>query len=232
MLNNLLFRLFPPTCLLCGAPGDEGQDLCAGCRADLPVNDRPCRRCALPLPATVSLICGQCQQEPPAFDRIIAPFLYQPPMDYLIKALKFQGRLAFARLLGGLLGRIIAERGEPQPECLLPVPLHPSRLRERGFNQALEIARSAARPAGLMVRSDSLRRIRATTPQTQLAGEARRHNVRGAFAVYRPITARHVAIVDDVVTTGSTINELARLLRTAGVAEIEVWACARTPPRG
>ena len=153
-------------------------------------------------------------------------------MDYLVKALKFQGRLAVARLLGGLLGEIIAERGEPLPEFLLPVPLHPSRLRERGFNQALEIARSAARPSGLTVLPDSLQRIRATPPQTQLDGEARRHNVRGAFAVYRPIAARHVAIVDDVVTTGSTINELARLLRTVGVAEIDVWACARTPPGG
>jgi len=108
-------------------------------------------------------------------------------MDYLIKALKFQGRLAFARLLGGLLGRMIAERGEPLPEMPAPVPLHPSRLRERGFNQALEIARSAARPAGLTVRSDSLRRIRATTPQTQLAGEARRHNVRGPLPFTGPL---------------------------------------------
>lgn len=229
MLNKLLFRLFPPTCLLCGAPGDDGQDLCAGCRADLPVNARACQRCALPL-GGAALSCGQCQQQPPAFDRTIAPFLYQPPMDYLIKALKFQGRLPFARLLGGLLGQRIAERSEPLPECLLPVPLHPSRLRERGFNQALEIARSAAGPLGLTVLPDSLRRIRATLPQTQLDGAARRHNVQGAFAVYRPITARHVAVLDDVVTTGSTTSELARLLRTAGVAEIEVWACARTPP--
>jgi len=146
--------------------------------------------------------------------------------------LKFQGRLAFARLLGGLLDKSIAERTQPLPECLLPVPLHPSRLRERGFNQALEIARSAAGPLGLTVLPDSLRRIRATVPQTHLDGAARCHNVRGAFAVYRPIKARHVAVLDDVVTTGSTTNELARLLRAAGVAEIEVWAGARTPPGG
>jgi ComF family protein len=230
-IKKLQFWLLPPTCLLCGAPGESERDLCAGCHADLPLNSQACQQCGIPLRyASTELICGECQQQPPAFDRTFAPLLYQPPVDYLIKGLKFSGRLAAARLLGEWLGDALQQRVGNLPEYLIPVPLHPSRLRERGFNQSLELARPVARRLGIPLLPQGVRRIRHTQPQTQLAAEARRSNVQGAFAVSRLLQARHVAILDDVITTGSTVNEIARVLRAAGVEEIEVWACARTSP--
>jgi ComF family protein len=228
MINTLLFWLFPPTCLLCGAAGDDRQDLCAGCRDDLPFNPHACACCALPLATDEALICGQCQQNPKAFDRTTAVFRYQPPADFLIKGLKFHSRLPAGRLLGELLGETLAQRSDPLPECLIPVPLHRSRLRERGFNQALEIARPVARRLGIPLLPNGLRRIRHTFPQIELDGKRRLTNVRGAFVVDRPIQARHVALLDDVVTTGSTVEECAKALRRAGVETVEVWACART----
>ena len=228
-IKKLQFWLLPPTCLLCGAPGEGEWDLCAGCRADLPLNSQACQRCGIPLRYTgAELICGKCQQHPPAFDRTFAPLLYQPPVDFLIKGLKFGGRLAAARLLGEWLGEVLQQQGGELPEYLIPVPLHPSRLRERGFNQSLELARPVARRLGIPLLPHGVRRIRHTQPQTQLDVEARRSNIRGAFAVNQPVSARYVAILDDVITTGSTVNEIARVLRAAGVEEIEVWACART----
>ena len=227
--------LFPPTCLLCGEAGEDDRDLCRHCRADLPYNGFACPCCAHPLEAQTqsAVLCGACLRTPPLFDQAYAPLLYQPPVDYLIKALKFGGRLTVARLLGGLLAELLqqqalAKQRGPWPECLLPVPLHPSRLRERGFNQSLELARPLASRLGLELAPALLRRIRPTSPQTGLDAEARRSNVRGAFSLRRDVVFRHVAIVDDVVTTGSTASELARLLRASGVEKIEVWACART----
>jgi ComF family protein len=224
--KKLQYWLFPPICLLCGAAGEGEWDLCAGCRRDFPVNVNPCRRCAMPLGTEAALTCGQCHQRPPFFDLAYAPLLYQPPLDLLIKELKFHGRLAVAHLLGKWLGLALQSRC-PLPEVIIPVPLHPARLRRRGYNQALELARPVARHLGIPLLFDSVRRVRPTAPQSQLDMQTRHSNVRGAFIVNRPLAARHLALVDDVMTTGSTLNELARVLRSAGAREIEVWTCAR-----
>ncbi len=226
-IKKLQLQLLPPTCLLCGAPGESERDLCGGCRADLPGNDPACRRCGMPL-ALGAEICGTCLQQPPPIERSFAPLLYQPPVDFLIKQLKFKGQLACARLLGEWLGAALERRGGPWPEAIIPVPLHASRLRERSFNQSLELARFVAGRLQVALDSATVRRIRHTVPQVELKAAERSGNVRGAFAVVRPIALRHVAILDDVVTTGSTVNEIARVLRAAGVEEIEVWACTRT----
>lgn len=226
-LQKIKFGLFPATCLLCGAAGEGQRDLCANCRQELPVNTHPCLRCAMPLAADAGLICGQCQRQAPVYDSAHAPLLYQAPVDFMVKELKFHGRLAFATLLGEWLAGSLAERGHTLPQAIVPVPLHLSRLRERGFNQALELARPVARRLGVRLLIDDVRRVRPTTPQTQLDAATRRDNVRGAFIVHRPIPSRHVAILDDVISTGSTVSELAGVLRAAGVEKIEVWACAR-----
>jgi len=227
-LKKLQFCLFPPTCLLCGAPGEDGRDLCAGCHADLPCNEHACQRCGMPLASAAVLNCGECQLHPPPYDRTFAPLLYQPPVDYLIKGLKFGGRLAIARLLGEWLGAALQQREIELPEGIIPAPLHPSRLRERGFNQSLELARPVARCLGVPLLLSTVRRTRHTQPQAQLDAAARRSNVQGAFSVTRPVQVRHVAILDDVITTGSTVTEIAKVLKAAGVEEIEVWAVART----
>jgi ComF family protein len=149
-------------------------------------------------------------------------------VDYLLKELKFHHQLTVARLLGDWLGEMLVHRQTPLPECIIPVPLHPARLRERGFNQALELARPIARRCNIPLVTKAVRRIRHTTPQVQLDLKARRGNVRGAFSANQMVLSRHVAVIDDVITTGNTITEVARVLRSAGVEEIEVWSCART----
>ncbi|HEY5791083.1 MAG TPA: ComF family protein, partial [Gammaproteobacteria bacterium] len=145
----------------------------------------------------------------------------------LVTGLKFHGQLAGARLLGGLLAEQLAGDPGPWPQALLPVPLHPRRLRQRGFNQALELARPLARELGLALLPDACVRRRDTAAQSGLERAARRRNVRGAFALPRPLGLHHVALVDDVMTTGQTLEALARVLREDGVEQVEVWCVAR-----
>lgn len=224
-IQSIHSLLFPPTCLLCDAPGAEGSDLCAGCRAELPWNVAACERCAAPLPQPG--LCGACLKRPPRFDGAYAPLLYRPPLDWLLQGFKFNGRLPPGRLCGELLAEAVGRRGVPLPELIVPVPLHPSRLRRRGFNQALELARPVAARLGVPLAPRLCRRVRATATQSLLGAEERRRNVRGAFELAAPLEARHVAIIDDVIATGSTVGELARVLRRAGAERIEVWAVAR-----
>jgi len=220
--------LLPPVCLLCGAPGSSEprlRDLCPACRQALPWAAGQCARCALPLHTSAAL-CGRCQTQPLAFERCLAPFVYQAPLDHLLHGLKFHGRLAQARLLGEVMASWLGEVVDVLPERLIPVPLHASRLRQRGFNQAVELARPIARRFGLSLELDMVRRRRATPPQSELSRQERQKNLKGAFEVLRPLAGR-VVIVDDVMTTGSTAHELARSLLNAGAAQVEVWVCAR-----
>lgn len=227
VLSNLRAFLYPSTCLLCQAQGDGNLDLCADCFKTLPRIDHPCPRCALPLPPGARGPCGGCQKKPPAFDAAVAVLRYESPVDWLTARLKFQGRLAHAQLLGHLLADDLIARGIGRPERIVPVPLHPRRLRERGFNQAREIARVVGRRLGVPVDARSLIRSRHTEAQMSLPARDRRKNVRGAFAVRAPLRARHVALIDDIVTTGSTVGEQARVLKRAGVETVQVWCCAR-----
>lgn len=230
--GRLLRALLPARCLLCGGVGAAGRDLCAGCQADLPRNTTCCARCALPL-AHAAAQCGECLRREPAFCRAWAPFRYGHPLDLLEARFKFRRDLAAGRVLSELF--IESARREPLlplPQCLVCVPLHPSRLRERGFNQALELARPLAGALDIPLDLDLLRRTRPTAAQTGLDARERRRNLRGAFAVVeRGDIPDHVAILDDVMTTGSTLNECARVLRRAGVGQVVVWALARAPAR-
>jgi ComF family protein len=228
--REYLLRLaLPCHCLLCGADDPGGLGLCPGCRADLPWLASGCPRCAVPL-AVPGQPCGACQTHPPPFDATVALFHYAPPVDGLVQQLKFGQGLHLARLFAGLLAERLA--GASRPEYILPVPLHPRRQRERGFNQAVEIARPLARHLGCRVDVASCARTRATPPQAQLSAAQRRRNLRDAFRLTRPITARHIALLDDVMTTGSTLAALAGLLRRAGAERIDVWVCARTTREG
>lgn len=229
--NYIQRLLYPPTCLLCGRSGAEGRDLCPECRSELPHNLNPCRCCALPLPvdAPAGALCGKCQQRPPPFVRCLAPFTYRSPLPELINGLKFHGRLSYSRLLTELLLPAITAAIHQPPELIIPVPLHPTRLRERGYNQALELARPLSLHLGIPLELHHCRRTRATPPQSGLEQKQRRRNIRGAFEISPEIQARHVALLDDVVTTGSTAAELTRQLHRRGVGRVEVWALARTP---
>lgn len=217
--------LAPCHCLLCLAKDPSGLNLCQACRVDLPWLTLACPRCSLPLHYPGQL-CGTCQRHPPSFDTSIALFHYATPIDRLILELKFAAGLHHARLFAALLGTRLAK--ETVPDCIIPVPLHPSRQRERGFNQAIEIARPLSKQLGCPLDIESCIRIRPTPPQSLLSGSQRRSNLRGAFTLTRPLQARHVAVLDDVMTTGSTLNAVAKLLRQAGAERIDVWLCART----
>ncbi len=229
-LKNIHTLLYPGCCILCGASGTGQRDLCDACLTDLPRNLHACRRCALPLPeAAADQVCGDCHKRPPEYERCLAPLRYLHPVDHLLTRLKFHQKLANARILGELMAQWLEP--EAQPELIIPVPLHPSRLRERGYNQALELARPVGKRLGIPIDTHCCRRSRATTAQAGLNARQRRANLRNAFTVTGKPEANHVVIIDDVITTGHTVGELARTLRRAGVKRIDVWACARAPRR-
>lgn len=219
-----LWRWLPPVCVLCLGPGEPGLDLCAICAAHLPVRRAACRRCARALPAPG--ICGPCQRKPPVFMEAQAAFDYARPVDWLVHRFKFGGRLECGRVLGECLAWELALRGAARPDALVPVPLHAGRLRSRGFDQALELGRHLARRLELHLRPRLLARCRATSQQSTLDARARRRNLRGAIRVRAPVPA-HVALVDDVMTTGSTAVECARVLKRAGCRRVSIWVVAR-----
>lgn len=227
-LNTALNICYPPTCVLCGGSGDEGLDLCQACYNDLPHNEHSCPRCANPLPpATTERICGVCQKHPPAYDRTLGLFVYAAPIDRLILQLKFNYKLEIGCLLGTLMAKMLEVKIDKIPQLIIPLPLHHKRLRQRGYNQALQLAKPIAQRLNVPLDNHFCQRMRDTAQQSQLPRHERQKNVRGAFALRSGFNAKHVAIVDDVMTTGQTVNELARLLRINGVEIIEVWICAR-----
>lgn len=173
-------------------------------------------------------VCGECLRDPPPFGSSCVPYRYAYPLDHLVRGLKFRNELACGRVLGELFARCVLARGEQLPEAIVPVPLAPRRYRERGYNQASELALAIRRVTGSAVKTDVVIRQRETAEQAGLDRKARRKNVRGAFTAVAPLRARSVAILDDVVTTGSTVRELAAVLQQAGAEQVAVWAIART----
>jgi ComF family protein len=177
---------------------------------------------------TPEIVCGQCLRQPPPQARAHAAFVYGYPLDRLLPRAKFHGDLASLRLLAALMASTL---GDAEPaQAIVPVPLHPRRLRERGYDQALELARPLARRLDLPLRDDLLRRVRATVAQSRLDAARRQRNLRGAFAVQKSgQLPAHIALVDDVMTTGATVHAAAKALLRAGVARVDVWVCARVP---
>ncbi len=213
-------------CMLCDEPGGTIPNLCEACSRELPAVREPCIACGASTPTHVDL-CGACANRYPPVDRTICAVAYASPVDYLIGRLKFHRDLRVVPTLAGLLQRAIAS--EPDVDWLVPVPITPARLRERGFNQALEIAQYLSKDRGMRITRSVHRRNRSEPPQSSLTNSAaRRANVAGAFEA-RAVLEGHVAIVDDVVTTGATVNALARCLKSAGATRVDVWAVARTP---
>lgn len=226
--GEVLALLAPSRCHWCARPSPCAP-ACANCVASLPHNLRACRACAAPLVSATPLsVCTHCLSEAPPQDHSWAAFRYETPVAQAIVELKFRGRLAAAHLFGRLMAEQLARRAAPLPEVLIPVPLHPSRLRRRGYNQSVELGREIARRLSLRLEPAAARRTLATGEQTRLDAGARKRNVRGAFAAEAArVRGRHVALLDDVITTGATVAELARTLRAAGAARIEAWAVAR-----
>lgn len=216
-------RIGSQPCLLCAAAHRSGL-LCPGCLGDLPVlPDLRCPQCALPTPN--GEVCGACLRRPPAFTRSETVYRYAPPVDHLVHALKYRGELAVARFFAERLAERLVVT--PRPDLLIPMPLHPNRMRERGFNQAALIAGHLGHLLSLKMRVDACRRVRDTPPQVDLPVDARRKNLRTAFICNIDLAGRKVALLDDVMTTGASLDELAREIRRAGAAEIHAWSVAR-----
>lgn len=213
-------RIFPARCAFCAAPG---APVCAPCAEDLPWNRRACPRCARPQEHEAA--CARCAEKPPLFDAAWTGFVLGPPVQQQIHRLKYRGRLIEA----ALLGRLLAARLPARPDLILPVPLHAPRLLRRGYNQAGELARWLGRDSGIPTDPRAAWRVRATDEQIGKTAAQRRRNLKGAFRVERDLSGLHVALLDDVMTTGATLGALAQACRKAGAARIDAWAVARTP---
>lgn len=234
LLNRCLAHLLPSHCALCGM-GCEGV-VCLPCRAQYAARRTCCcARCANPLPglSADSAVCGACESYPPEFDATVAAVDYAAPLDQLVLQLKFGARLALAPWFAeNLVDAVLARRGLPLPDLLCPVPLGPGRLVERGFNQALEIARPLSKALGVELHPALAARTTETRAQSGVSPSQRAENIRGAFAVTDPdaVAGRHIGLVDDVMTSGHTLRELAATFKRFGAARVTNLVFARTPP--
>ena len=222
VIQSAANALLPQDCFLCAAPAGD-RLLCPSCVASLPhLTSERCPVCALPAPGAA--VCGACLKQMPHFDATQAVFRYEFPLDRLIQSLKYAHRLASA----DFLGRALAQSLVPfRPDLILPVPLAPARLAERGFNQALELARPLARALGVPLEIRSIHRRRDTAPQASLPWKERKQNIRHAFECEIDLTGKTVLVVDDVMTTGATLDELARTLKSHGATSVENFVLAR-----
>jgi len=227
-LKSIQEWLFAGNCELCNAYLNDTSGLCQACEDSLTRPRTYCRICAAEL-STGGLphVCGRCQKQVPAFDHVIAALVYDDPINRLIQDLKYNNKLYLAHILGNLLAKAIRQHHSELPDVLLPVPLHRARLRTRGYNQSLEIARPVSRKFGLAIDAHLVRRIRNTEPQTNIKPRHRVDNVKNAFEAAKPVEGKRIALIDDVMTTGHTVNAIARELKLTGAENVVVWVVAR-----
>lgn len=230
MIKKFSRFLYPNVCLHCNDTGEDGLDLCRRCYQGLPWIAHACKRCALPLPMNSSSVCGACSNRTLYFDHAFAPFQFEQFVREAVYQFKFNNRLNYGKLLAQLLGRYIQKQNLAIPDVLIPVPLHGKRIRRRGFNQALEIARVLNKQINSSISVKDIQRVRETRAQMGLPAKHRHANVKDAFmlqASKSPFKGQHVTVVDDVMTTGNTVNEIAKCIKNAGAERIEVWCIAR-----
>lgn len=223
-LSIIMDFLFPKRCALCHWPCSTG--FCTNCQELLPWLGSRCTVCSTPLPDYG--ICGRCQKIAPAFQETVIPFLCRPPVSSGIHALKYSGRLDNAPAMAKMLAWQVRKSGCDLPDILVPIPLHPARIRIRGFNQAMELARLTGNELAIPVVRNLLVRKKNTVTQTGLNEKMRQQNMANAFVATGSRLPRHIALVDDVVTSGSTVNAAARTLARSGAGRISVWAVAKT----
>jgi ComF family protein len=230
-LRFIINKLMPLTCVMCGDYTQNTYNICTACAYNLPSLPHHCVQCAQFLPETLSAtLCGTCLSHPPAYAATYALFPYEYPIISMIRKIKFQHQLCFAQALGELFAQKAQTTWyahKPLPDLLIPIPLHLKRLSERGFNQALEIARPISKKLQLAIDYKGIVRSKATLAQSGLSAAKRAHNIANAFKVRRDYTGLKIALLDDVITTGHTITECSRMLKKHGAASIEIWCCAR-----
>lgn len=231
IIEQISAWLFPRVCVCCGFnSGNSNLDLCTNCKKNLPWLTARCYGCGLRLDsAHEAIVCTKCRDQPPEYNCLHALFEYISPLTKLINQLKFSRKLNLGYLLGSLLAEAIQGwyRQKPFPEVIIPVPLHEQRLRQRGYNQALEICMPVVKMLQIPLNTEICKRIKYTQQQTRLDKSQRIHNLEKAFIVNALHNYKHIAIVDDVVTTGSTVRAMSLALRTAGVEIIDIWCICR-----
>jgi len=230
--TQLFDSALPHLCILCGYTTANTCLICNPCQRDLPALPHSCRQCAQFLRFTdiSQLKCGACLSEAPPFDVTHALFPYESPVDSLITKLKFQQQILYAKAFAELMAKRIKTdwyRHQALPDLIIPIPLHPARLKERGFNQSLEIARHLAKSIKLPLDYQGIKRIKPTLAQSGLSAGARKRNIMQGFSVSGNYHGLNIALVDDVVTTGSTVQECSRMLKKSGAASVHIWCCAR-----
>lgn len=216
----------PVICTLCNQFHKGKLAVCYACIEFMPRLGPTCQYCAYPLPDAHYLICGQCIKKPPHFDRSFIAYQFVEPLRSLLHQFKYQNGLYLSSFLSHLILQSLPTQSN-KPQCLIPVPMHPQRIRQRGFNQAAILARSLAKKLQLPCDFISCQKVINTAPQASLDGEQRQKNLRRAFSTPK-LPYQHVALIDDLLTTGATANELALTLKKTGVQQVDVWCCART----
>ncbi|MCU7959142.1 MAG: ComF family protein [gamma proteobacterium symbiont of Bathyaustriella thionipta] len=234
IISNICSKIeqtvFPADCLICSQASQNPYELCQDCEQELPRNRYFCRCCAQPLAAQAhGSLCGACQKRPPTFEQVFAPFLYRRQIQALIRRYKFSDHQPSGRLLETLFMQSLRQQKPPVPAALIAVPLHPQRLKERGFNQAQQLAKALSRQFACPLLQKAVARKGGLPHQADLDKQARLKNLRDAFVLKEHNLPAHIGIVDDVLTTGATANALAKALRRAGVERIQVFVLARTP---
>jgi len=222
-LNQRVVFNLPQICYLCG--NSASQAICNACLKDFPYKTSACIKCASTLDEVG--ICPECKQNPPAYTHTQALFSYTYPIDKLIKLAKFHKNLTILKLLANLMAQHLTI--ETSPDVLIPVPLHSKRLRQRGYNQSLELAKKIAKQSGIPINTRVCKRRKYTRPQTSLLNaQQREENLANAFVIKKiPSTWQHIVLIDDVMTTGTTVNQLALAFKAAGISQVDVWCCAR-----
>lgn len=227
-LSKGITWLVPHICISCQLnQASTNHPCCEQCYLELPFQPPSCHQCGQTFAARQET-CGRCIASPPLYDRCFCPFEYEQPLNQQIRDFKYHQRPELAQSLGQLLVREIIATNQPLPELLIPVPLHLSRLRVRGYNQSLLLAKQIGKALGIAVESKAIIKSRKTAPQAELSMKLRANNLKGSFALKKAIRARSVAIIDDVVTTGSTTSEIAKILKRNGVDYVQVWGIAHT----
>lgn len=225
-MRQLLQYFCSTRCFLCDLECNGHQLICDDCYRTLPICHNACKQCGIQLTQN-SNRCTQCITSPPSFHRTFSLFNYQPPISQWITQLKFQENLIIAKLFAQYWINYFKNQRSELPELILPVPLHYRRLKERGFNQAVEIAKPIGKHFQIPVAKNMCVKIKNTEAQSNLSAEKRRKNLKNAFALSYSIDAKRVAILDDVMTTGNTVSEISALLQKTGVEHIDIWCCAR-----
>lgn len=230
--NWVLNHLFPSNCLFCKSDTKNSSLLCSACIEELPYLKSVCLHCGKSLVGDIGEknYCGACLNQKFPFENVFIPFQYENPISRLVIDLKFNQKLLYAKILGNLMADFLTKKYQEKekPQLIIPVPLHKKRLRERGFNQALEIARPIAKKLKIPIDIYSCIRIKNTLAQSILNIEERKQNIKNAFLLKKSLEVNYVAIVDDVMTTGNTVKEFAKILKKSGIMKIDVWCCAKT----